>query len=113
MVWCWLSFRDPSTEPSPIPNARQGADPRQLLNIPERLGVSQRGENTPILFLPGTDSPLTEIQHLDLPGKARAAGLCGDELGADLTQGQGISPGSPMPQNFYFMHLVNASRASQ
>lgn len=81
----------------------------------------------PILLLPGTDSqreshqgltvllriPLTGIQHLDLPGKARAADLHGDELGADLTQGQGISPGSPVPQNSYFIRLVNASRTPQ
>lgn len=118
MVWCWLSFRDPSTEPSPIPNARHGADPREVA-APEYPWEAWSGLEVfppkgfaPILLLPGTDSqheshqgltvlltgsgiPLTGIQHLDLPGKAEAAGLHGDELGADLTQGQGISPVSP------------------
>lgn len=119
MVWCWLSFRDPSTEPSPVPNARHGADPREVA-APEYPREAWSGLEVfppkgfaPTPLLPGTDSqheshqgltvlltagsgiPSAGIQHLDLPGKARAAGLRGDELGADLTQGQGISPGFP------------------
>lgn len=30
VVWCWLSFRDPSAEPSPAHNSRHRADPREV-----------------------------------------------------------------------------------